>query len=151
MHLGREITAINSHALLKFRVDTGVSTLGEHLSTAAQDATYTSSLIQNEIIAVLADYIRDQIIAKVQAAGWFTIVADEVTDAANKEQLSLVLKCFDPDELIVRKDLVGFFECDTGITCRHLADKILGCLCSYGLDPINLRRQAHDGAVNMAQ
>ena len=140
----------NFHALLKFRVDAGDSTLGEHLSTAARNATYTSSVIQNEIIAVLADHIRDQIIAKVRAARWFTVVADEVTDAANKEQLSLVLRYVDSDELIVREDLVGFFECDTGITGRHLADKILGCLSSYGLDPINLRGQAYDGAGNMA-
>ena len=45
---------------------------------------------------------------------------------------------------------MGFFECDTGITGRHLADRILGSLSSYGLDPINLRRQAYDGAGNMA-
>lgn len=140
----------NFHALLKFRVDAGDNTLGEHLSTAARNATYTSSVIQNEIIAVLADHVRNQIIAKVQAARWFTVVADEVTDAANKEQLSLVLRYVDPDELIVREDLVGFFECDTGITGRHLADKILGCLIKYTLDPINLRGQAYDGAGNMA-
>ena len=136
----------NFHALLKFRVDAGDTILGEHLSTAARNATYTSSVIQNEIIAVLADHIRDQIIAKVRAARWFTVVADEVTDAANEEQLNLVLRYVDPDELIVREELVGLFECDTGITGRHLADKIL----SYDLDPIDLRGQAYDGAGNMA-
>ena len=104
------------------------------------------SVIQNEIIAVLADHIRDQIIAKVRAARWFAVVADEVTDAANKEQLSLVLRYVDPNELIVCEDLVGFFECDIGITGCHLADKIIGCLNKYGLDPINLRGQAYDGA-----
>ena len=109
----------NFHALLKFRVDAGDTSLGEHLSTAARNATYTSSVIQNEIIAVFADHIRDQIISKVRAARWCTV---KVTDAANKEQLSLVLRYVDPDELIGREDLVGFFECDTGITGRHLAD-----------------------------
>ena len=49
-----------------------------------------------------------------------TVIADVVTDAANKEQLSLVLKYADPDNALVSEDLVGFFECDTGITGRDL-------------------------------
>ncbi|MTV67196.1 DUF4371 domain-containing protein, partial [Streptococcus pneumoniae] len=29
-------------------------------------------------------------------ARWYSVIADEVTDAANKEQLSLVLRYVDP-------------------------------------------------------
>lgn len=116
----------NFRALLKFRVEAGDITLGEHLATAARNATYTSSVIQNEVIEVLANQVRNRIVSNVQAAQWFTVIADEVTDAANKEQLSLVLRYVDPDNFLVREDLVGFFECDTGITGRNLADKIIG-------------------------
>ena len=52
--------------------------------------------------------------------------------------------------LLVREDLVGFSECDTGISGHNLATKITSCLQDYGLDLSNLRGQAYDGAGNMA-
>ena len=140
----------NFRALLQFRVQAGDTILADHLTTAARNATYTFSGIQNEIISILADQIRHQIINKVKVARWFTVIADEVTDAANKEQLSLVLRYVDPDSALVREDLVGFFECDTGITGCDLADKITSSLCAYGLDLTNIRGQAYDEAGSMA-
>ena len=114
----------NFWALLNFRVDAGDTVLGEHLASAPRNATYTSSIIQNQIIDILAHQIRQKIIRKVQGANWFSVVADEVTDVSNKEELSLVLRYVDPDTLLVREDLVGFFECDTRISCCDLAGKI---------------------------
>ena len=43
------------------------------------------------------------------------MIADEVTDASNKEQLSLVVRFVDAVG-IIRKDFVDFTECDEGIT-----------------------------------
>ena len=57
---------------------------------------------------------------------------------SNKEQLSLALIYVEPDTLLVREDLVGFFECDTGISGRVLADKITSCVRAYSLDLSNL-------------
>ena len=131
-------------------MDAGDTVLGEHLATASRNATYTSSVIQNQVIDVLADQVRQKIIGNVQVAKWFNVIADEVTDVSNKEQLSLVLRYVEPDTLLVRKYLVGFFECDTGISGRALADKITSCVRVYGLDLSNLRGQAYDGAGNMA-
>ena len=47
----------NFHALLKFRVDSWDTILGQHLVVGAQNATYTSSVIQNQIIEVLGDQV----------------------------------------------------------------------------------------------
>lgn len=44
----------NFWALLDFRVEAGV---GEHLTSAPRNATYTSSVIQNQLIDILADQI----------------------------------------------------------------------------------------------
>lgn len=54
------------------------------------------------------------------------------------------------DSLVVREDLVGFTECDTGISGQNLADKITTFLEALGLDLSNLHGQAYDGAGNMA-
>ena len=52
--------------------------------------------------------------------------------------------------LLVREDLVGFFECDTGISGRDLARKITSTLEELGLDLEHLNGQAYDGAGYMA-
>ena len=62
---------------------------------------------------MLADQLGHYIIEKVKAAKWFTVIAEEVTDVANREQLSIDV---DSTTLTVREDLVGFFESDTGIS-----------------------------------
>lgn len=140
----------NFWALLNFRVDSGDSVLRDHLATAAQNATYTSYNIQNQLIDILGNQIRDKILNRVKEAGWFTVVADEVTDLSNEEILSIVLRYVDPNSALVREDFVSFLECDTGITGHCLADKIMGCLQMFGLDLLKLRGQSYDGAGNMA-
>lgn len=66
----------NFRALLNFRVDAGDTVLGEHLDTASRNATYTSSIIQNQVINVVADQVRMKIIRKVHQAKWFSVIAD---------------------------------------------------------------------------
>ena len=91
-------------------------------------------MVQNQIITVLADQVTTSIIDKVKAAKWFTVIADEVTDVLNREQLSIVLRYVDSATLTVRKDLFGFFQCDTGISGRNLSDKIKSTFEGFGLD-----------------
>ena len=78
------------------------------------------------------------------------MIADEVADVSNKEQLSIALRYVDSDTLVVREDLVGFVECDTGISGCDLARKITGTLKELGLDLEYLCGQAYEGAGNMA-
>ncbi len=49
---------------------------------------------------MLSDQVRQQVIDKVKAATWFTVIADEVTDVSNKEQLSLVLRYVDTETML---------------------------------------------------
>ena len=60
----------NFWALLNFRVDAGDKVLEDHLSRAARNATYTSSVIQNQMIDILSDQVNGKIIKKVKAAKW---------------------------------------------------------------------------------
>ena len=78
--------------MIKFRIDAGDTVLANYLATAGRKATYTSAIIQNQLISVTGDYIHGKILSKVMKAQWFTVIADEVTDLSNKEQLSIVLR-----------------------------------------------------------
>ena len=51
------------------------------------------------------------------------MIADEVTDCSNKEQLCIVLKYVDPDTYSIHEDLVTFLECDDRISGQVIAEK----------------------------
>ena len=78
------------------------------------------------------------------------MIVDEVYNVANKELLSLVLRYVDPDTSLICEDFADFVECDTGVTGRCLADKILGFLTKHDLHLKLLRGQEYDGAGSMA-
>ena len=97
--------------------------LSDHLKSAGSNATYTSKTIQNELIEICGDIIHDKILTKILQAKYFSIIADEATDASNDEQLSIRIRYVDdgsPTEV-----LVAFSECVTGVTGRAIVDSIL--------------------------
>lgn len=71
------------------------------------------------------------------------MIADEVTDIANDEQLSILFVM-----LVVA--YLGFHECQSGVTGEGITDNILTKLIEWQLQPQLLRGQAYDGAGAMA-
>ena len=90
-----------------------------------------------------------QSLKKVRSSVCYTLIADEVTDCSNKEQLCIVIRYVEPETASIREDLVTFPECDSGITGKALADKMLGFIRNH-LNPSNMRNQAYDRARNMS-
>ena len=86
------------------------------------------------MIDVLGDHVQSKILSRVKEARFFSVVADEVTDCSNKEQLSLVVRYVNPENHQIREDLVQFIECDTGITLNAIAEKIISFCETHGLD-----------------
>ena len=68
--------------------------MADHVNSSCQhkNALYTSKTVQNEIINVCGDIIRSNLLEKIRAAGAFSIMADEATDAGNKEQLVICIR-----------------------------------------------------------
>lgn len=62
------------------------------MKEAAKNATYTSKRIQNQLIEVIGDYIRDKITNEIKEDKCFSTLCDEVSDISNKEQVSIVLR-----------------------------------------------------------
>ena len=74
-----------------------------------------------------------------------------MTDAANREQLSLVIRYFDPESKTAAERLLDFTACHLGVTGHAIAEPILDLLQkNHHLDPKLLRGQGYDGASNMA-
>ena len=69
------------------------NTLREHLHIGRKHAQRTSTIIQNEVIDVVAEYIRKENTRSLEDKNaFFSIMEDEVTDApGNQEILSVCL------------------------------------------------------------
>ena len=138
----------NFLALLQFRVQAGDSVLEQHLQTAAGNALYTSKTIQNEVITICGDLIRGKILQKIKKASFFTVIADEATDASNDEQLSVSIRFVDDGKPSER--FLAFHKCVSGVSGEAIADNILSKLGEWQLDPKLLRGQSYDGAGAMS-
>ena len=132
--------------LLGFRAETD-TILSEHLSKGPKNARYTSKNIQNELLSVVGDTIRNSIISEVKNAKYYSIIADEVTDVANHEELSLVIRYIHNEE--IREDFVDFIEVER-ITGRVLGEAIVSWLQGHGISVADMRGQCYDGASNMS-
>ena len=78
----------NHIELVYFRAETD-TVLAKHLNNAPKNAKYTSKTIQNQMIYMVANKIRSEIINYILSAQFYSIIADELSDISNKEQVSL--------------------------------------------------------------
>ena len=141
----------NFKALLQFRVDAGDKDLEFHMKTAPKNTTCCSATIQNEIIDVISTLIREHIVERVKKCRFYSVIADEVTNSVNTEQLSLVICYFDPESKTVAERLLDFTSCQLGVTGHAIAATILDLFQKNHLDPKLLRGQGYDGNSNMAR
>ena len=81
-------------------------------------------------------------------APYFSILADQVTDVSNREQLSLVIRFVDSDNNI-HEQFLGFHNLQR-ITGGAIASSILDTLPQWNLDIKNCWGQGYDGASNMS-
>ena len=140
----------NYIALLQFKIDAGDKTLELNMKTAPKNTTYCSATIQNEIIDIICTLIRKYTVECLKKRRFYCVIADEVTNSANREQLSLVICYFDPESKTVAERLLDFSACQLGVTGHAIAETILELLQKNHLDPKLLRGQGYDGTSKMA-
>ena len=140
----------NFLALLRLLVHRGDTALAKTFhTTPGPPVTYQSAEIQNDLIGCFGEVIQAEILQEVRRAKFFSISADEACDISNKEQLPLVLRFVDQANH-VREEFVDFILCDTGLSGKALAGKILDWMEDHSLPMERCRGQAYDGAGSMA-
>ena len=132
--------------LVKLRAETD-SNLYDHLQNAPKNAKYTSKTIQNQLIDIVAQQIRMEILSEVKQAKYYSVIADEVCDVSNKEQFSICL-CYVHDQA-VKEMFLDFVEVER-ITGNVLATALLCCLSDWDLSYVDMRGQCYDGSTNMS-
>jgi len=139
----------NFRSLLRFRCDSGDTLLDNHLRSSSKVAMYTSPTIQNEIIDICGSIIKEVITDKDNRAGVISLLADETTDIARIEQMSVCLRYIDPDKSGVLRDFLQFVPV-YDVTGKGLATTMLKCLEETGICLENMVGQGYDGVRSMS-
>ena len=94
--------------------------LAHHFKDASKNAMYTSKTIQNQIIDIIGNHIRDKILSEIKEAKYYSILCDEVSDVSNKEQVSIVIRFVDSSNCI-REEFLDF------ILTERVTGEVLAC------------------------
>ena len=109
---------------------------------------FTSKHIQNEILKLMALKVLCEVTANIHKAKFFKILADEATDAGNKEQLTIVFFWVD-EALLVHEDFIGLHEIDDA-SAADIMEMIKQVLLICNLNINQLRGQCYDRASVMS-
>ncbi|KAJ8050149.1 Zinc finger MYM-type protein 1 [Holothuria leucospilota] len=109
---------------------------------------YTSHDIQHEIVKIMETDILRDIADSVSNAKFFSILADECTDASNREQLTICLRWID-QALEPNEDFVGIYEIPN-ITANTINGAIKDVLIRLNFSLNNCRGQCFDAGGPMA-
>ena len=103
----------NFKAILEFKA-LGDPQLQKHLLEGAKNVQYTSPRIQNEIIKICGSLTLENIGSAIKQNGLYSIICNECTDSANKEQLSMSVRFVFTDKIC--ESFVGYYELKHGVT-----------------------------------
>ena len=118
----------------------------DRLLHGPKNAKYTSHMIQNNIIAVMASLVRKQICSSVQKTQFYSLMVDET-----KDQMSIVVRYVDGDTkpAAIKERFLTFHPAAT-LNAEALTKYILEALNRYNLDPQLMVSQGYDGASVMS-
>ena len=125
--------------------------LADHLANAADNSKYTSPDIQNELIEICGNEVKEVLLKECREAPCFAILADETTDKSTKIQLSVCVRFvkISDETVFVKEVFLGFVHAHKtdGETIAKLLFEFLEMnnLCAD-----KLRAQGYDGAGNMS-
>ena len=139
------INSENFQELLKLISETGNSYLKSVIENVPKNARCRSKTIQNQIISVVRDKFKSEIIGEIKKLKFLSIPADAASDVSNQELMSLVLKYLDSN-FLVKESFVGFIHCNTSLTGEDLSNTILKEIESLGLSMDDCIGQEYDGA-----
>ena len=136
--------------LIPFRVAAGDGILKRHIFKGPINAKYISKTIKNELICLCGEEIVTGIISEIKESILFSILADEVEDCSNTEQMSFAIRFVD-NPCQIREEFISFLECESGTSGQELYLKIVNVIRDLGFEISSLRGQGYDRAGNMAE
>lgn len=129
--------------------ENGNQSLKEHLLNAPRNARYISHRIQNEMIRIIGDAIKNEIIGKISEAKIFTIMMDETRDLSHRDQVIVVIRFVNKQTSQIEERLLTLVTADEK-TGESLEALLLSVLETHNLSVSNIVGQGYDGGSNFA-
>ena len=124
------------------------SWLQDKLSHVVKEkASWTSPAIQNEILTILSEFALRRIEAEIKESKYFALIADETSDIARDEQLSV---CFSYVINGVKKETFVGFNKVAKTDGESLCEALKEIISKFGLESANCVGYCFDGAANMS-
>jgi hypothetical protein len=130
----------------------------EHIRRIQNDEIhdhYLGKRIQNELISLMGNKVRETIIGRVKSAKYFSVILDCTPDQSHQEQMSLTIRYVNTatDEQsdvseVIQEHFINFLEVEES-TGKYLLDILLLELKRLGLDVSDIRGQGYDNGANM--
>ena len=120
----------------------------DRIMCGPRNATYTSAGIQNSILKILGDIVRNVVCNGVKEAEMFSLLVDETKDLSKKEQMAIVLRYVDSKGML-HEHFLTYVEA-ASVTAKSLTKYILDTLQTFHLDPKWIISQGYDGASVMS-
>lgn len=143
----------NFLALLKYlaKFDPVIRSHLNSISDKPGCVSYLSPDIQNEIIFLMGNRVRQNIIASCKKAKYFSIILDTTPDASHVEQMSQIIRFVEIEKhsVNIKESFIDFVPLDHK-TAGEISKKIIGKLEKDGLNLHNCRGQSYDNQATMA-
>jgi hypothetical protein len=146
----------NFEEVVRFVASLGVDDLKEHLENCPSFATYLSSTTVTELINILGEFIEIKLLRDLRSCDFYTLMADESTDDANREQLSVYAKYVDknfvfgdPDSKFITDHYLGIIHVDR-TDAESLMTALEQFLVAKEIDITRCRFVAFDGCNTMS-
>ncbi|XP_050793251.1 zinc finger MYM-type protein 1-like [Gopherus flavomarginatus] len=128
--------------------------MSEHLRRVTENEIhdhYLGPRIQNELIMLMSNKVRDKIVSLVTLAKYFAVILDCTADISHQEQMSLIVRFVDISDSaqITVKELFTTFLEVQDTTGFGLLQTLLDELKQKGLSIMNIRGQGYDNGANM--
>jgi len=116
--------------------------------TIEKRLTFLSNRSQNNLLKIIGDMIRTNILDQVKKSQLFAVIIDTTTDISNQEQFSLVLRYVNDDGII--EERLAALETATDGTGMGLFHAFKNITEKYGINwREDLCAQSYDGAASM--
>ena len=125
--------------------------LAKVIALPARATRYLSPKIQNELITLLANAVRDSLVNKINDSPFWSLILDSTSDITKIDQLSVIVRWvqIDGDTCKVVESFLGFIEIKDP-TAKGIASTAEEFLRGLGINMLKIRGQAYDGASIMS-